>query len=914
MLTLGPLTFAVPAALLALALLPLLWWLLRVTPPAPRRLTFPPVRLLMDLVNRVQEAVLTPPWLLALRLLLAALLILAAARPTLERGESLPGSGPIALLVDNGWAAAPRWHDRQQALAALIDGAERAGRTVVLVPTAAVGADTDADSLPAMPVPAAKAREMVTSLRPQPWATDRSAAIDRLAAGGYAVSAIAWLSDGLGEGEGDAADRALSGRLLSLAPLRVLLPARGELAPLLRCEPGDGGRLAVTAVRAGSEGSLSLPLRLLADDASALAQKSVVIAAGSQKASLTLDLPAEWVQRLARVEIEGSEGAGAVALIDRRWQRRAVGIASEPGAVGEQPLLGRTFYVERALEPFAELRMGTIADLLQRQLAVLVLADVGRLDSETAGRVVAWVERGGVLLRFAGPRMAQAAGGPPDPLLPVPLRPGDRTLGGALSWGEGGRLAPFDAASPFHGLAVSAEITVSRQVLAEPTLDEATRTWARLADGSPLISGARLGDGWLVLVHTTANADWSNLALSGLFVELLRRITDLGLPGAGQFERTPLAPLTTLDGFGRLGAPPASARPLPARQLSQTPVGPLHPPGFYGEGAVRFALNLAPSVADPRPLTVPAGVPTAPYGAADGVDPLPWLLAAVLALALTDFAVSLQLRGAFGAGRGRRWRAGAATLLIAGVVAVPAAAQTVIADGTAPAAALGTSLAYIVTGDAETDRLSRAALNGLSTVVNRRTAAQLAPPVAVQPERDELAFYPLLYWPLVEPIRMPTPAAARRLAAYMRAGGTIVFDIRGGRGLAERADLREFARALDLPPLVPLAEDHVLKRSYYLLPDAPGRFVGATTWVEASGEHVNDGVSAVIAGANDWGGAWAVDDHMLPSKAVVPGGERQREMAYRFGVNLVMYVLTGNYKTDQVHLPAILERLRSAPR
>ncbi len=52
-----------------------------------------------------------------------------------------------------------------------------------------------------------------------------------------------------------------------------------------------------------------------------------------------------------------------------------------------------------------------------------------------------------------------------------------------------------------------------------------------------------------------------------------------------------------------------------------------------------------------------------------------------------------------------------------------------------------------------------------------------------------------------------------------------------------------------------------------------------------------------------------MDETRKPQFPVVPGGERQREMAYRFGINLLMYVLTGNYKADQVHVPAIMERL-----
>jgi len=72
---------------------------------------------------------------------------------------------------------------------------------------------------------------------------------------------------------------------------------------------------------------------------------------------------------------------------------------------------------------------------------------------------------------------------------------------------------------------------------------------------------------------------------------------------------------------------------------------------------------------------------------------------------------------------------------------------------------------------------------------------------------------------------------------------------------------------------------------------------------------VNDGVSSIIVGANDWASAWALDKDGWPIAPVSTGNERQRELAFRFGINLVMYVLTGNYKADQVHLPAIMERI-----
>ena len=136
-----------------------------------------------------------------------------------------------------------------------------------------------------------------------------------------------------------------------------------------------------------------------------------------------------------------------------------------------------------------------------------------------------------MLLRFAGPRLAREAS-VDDPLLPVALRAGDRTIGGSLSWRGAGRLAAFEPGSPFAGLSVPRDVEIRRQVIAEPSLDVAERTWAQLDDGTPLITGVRRGAGWVVLVHTTASPEWSNLPLSGLFVDILRRIVGPGRQAA----------------------------------------------------------------------------------------------------------------------------------------------------------------------------------------------------------------------------------------------------------------------------------------------------------------------------------------------------------------------------------------------
>src|SRR5207302_10130396 len=227
-------------------------------------------------------------------------------------------------------------------------------------------------------------------------------------------------------------------------------------------------------------------------------------------------------------------------------------------------------------------------------------------------------------------------------------------------------------------------------------------------------------------------------------------------------------------------------------------------------------------------------------------------------------------------------------------------------------------LAYIRTGDDATDAVSRAGLVGLIAMLNRRTAVETAEPLAVDIEKDELIFFPLLYWPVTAEQAAPSPGAVERINRYLETGGTILFDTRNsgeetpgpfGSGAATQAQLRRLVAGVKIPPLVPVPPDQVLTRSFYLLHEFPGRWNNGQVWIEPVEDRVNDGVAGVIVGGNDWAGAWAVDDQGRPAFPCVPGGEPQREMAMRFGVNLVMYVLTGNYKTDQVHVPAILERL-----
>ncbi|MGB6253305.1 MAG: DUF4159 domain-containing protein, partial [Bradyrhizobium sp.] len=606
-----------------------------------------------------------------------------------------------------------------------------------------------------------------------------------------------------------------------------------------------------------------------------------------------------------------------------------------------QPLLASIFYLTRALAPFADVRQGdrggapqqAVAQFLDQKLPMIVLADVGTLSPELRERIDAWIEHGGVLVRFAGPRLAQAD----DDLVPVKLRRGGRSLGGSLTWEKPQHLAAFAPDGPFAGLAVPKDVTVNRQVLAEPDAVLPTKSWASLEDGTPLVTGERRGKGLLVLFHVSADMRWSDLPMSGSFVEMLRRIVDTSgyasgpAPGAAsEAKAETVAPLRTLDGFGVFGPPPSTAKPLAADFRDRATLD--HPPGFYGPADGPLAVNTLAASDRITPLDTSAlHARRANYTNSEPRDLRGILLSSSLALFLIDALIVALLGGGI-AGLLRR-RVAPAALLLALLLPMglpsPIRAESA-ADEFAIKATAQTRLAYVITGNADVDSIVKAGMSGLTLFLAQRTALEAGDPVGIDPAHDELAFFPLIYWPVVPGAPKPPQAAIDKIDAYMKQGGTVLFDTRdaieappGDNGASQTPGmrtLREILSSLDVPELEPVPREHVLTKTFYLLRDFPGRFDSGQTWVEALPRNEDedtashparggDGVSPIIITSNDLAGAWAIRPDGQPMLPLSPGEPRQREFAFRAGVNIVMYTLTGNYKADQVHAPALIERL-----
>lgn len=916
MWTLGPIGFTAPLLLLALIILPILWLLLRAVPPAPIKRRFPGVALLLGLTDSETQSDKTPWWLLLLRLLAVAALIIGFAGPVLNPSDNRGGTGDLVIAFDGSWAGAPGWTAQTDQIDALLSEAAANDRRVAVL---------NLSDLPVGEIPFAAPSDWqnrLPNLAPQPWQPTTQAA-DWLATQTGTFETF-WLSDGI--------DWAGRENLLADLEDRGTVTVFQLPRPTFGLRPAryDEGNIIVSAIRIPIGSDVTLPVTAIGLDPSGVERQLQTVelnfGAGEPVAETALTLPPELRNRVTRFEINGQRSAAAVSLTDDALKRREIALIAGSDNREGLNLLSPLYYLREALAPTADLIDGALDDVLLANPDVIVLADVDSLTQSETNGLIGWVNQGGLLLRFAGPRLAASDLGrtSEDPLLPVRLRAGGRSVGGAMSWGAPKSLAPFGENSPFFGLTIPDDVTVSSQVMAQPDPTLADRVIAQLADGTPLVTRKTLGTGQVVLVHVTANAEWTTLPLSGLFVQMLERLAVSTRPATSDEQAlagTTWLPSYVLDGFGRLQDGGALAGVDGAVLATGIASRDLRP-GLYAGPNQQIAVNVITQDSTLSVAAWPARIMVEGLGGTAETALKGWLLAAALGLLLIDIIASLLIGG-----RLRGPRADVAAALIALMLFAPdAQAQT--DDTAAIAATSDVVLAHVLTGNAQLDDIAQAGLAGLSRTLFQRTSIEPATPVGVNIETDELAFFPFLYWPVTADQPLPSREAYSKLNRYLRTGGMIMFDTRDavtarfGSGSPEAQKLQAIARGLDIPAIEPIPEDHILTRTFYLLQDFPGRYNSRDIWVEAAPidalradgmpfRNLNDGVTPVIIGGNDWARAWAIDatgDRMFPVGRGT-AGEQQREIALRFGVNLIMHVLTGNYKSDQVHVPALLDRL-----
>lgn len=926
-----PVSAGYPLAYIALISLPLIWWLLKVMPPKPDLEIFPPLKTLAKVLKNDNTPHKTPWWLTLLRMLMAAAVIFAIADPGFNRDVKLDGStGPLVIVLDNGWPSKRIEAIQLTTAESLITEAARTERLIYIAAT------SQANTADTGPFDPDTARKHLASLAPTPVFADRRTVVANVVSKlpENANATVTVLSDGISNQQDETA----------FTPLDT-----SKIAATLWYAPPQTPFAAVASVKNTSE-ALEIEVTRFGklDEASVIAfdgksrrigETKITFAGGDTSATGKILAPIELRNDIQSVTIEGQKLSGGTYVLDDNLKRRRVALLS--GADGDlaQPLLSPLYYIRKAIEPFADIvtprnldLSASLVELIATNPSVIIMADIGAMPEPSVKPLETWIENGGVLLRFAGPRLAATLD---DKFLPVILRQGERALGGTMSWTEAQPVAEFPKTSPFAAIPTPKDVTVTRQVLAEPDSSLNDKTWASLTDGTPLVTAEKRGKGRIILFHVTPQATWSNLPISGTFVEMLRQTLALAST-TGQRNadggKLSLKPWRIIDSDGAIGPAPADAQPL---EVSDKMVATIqNPPGLYGNEDGAVALNLLKTGAKLEVASVPdlkVKAQVQDYVTADAKSWKGPLLGLAALLLILDCLVMIWTKRQLSS----TLKVATALLFISLVplaLAVPTSSyarqnDAKPGDQEAVDAISKTRLAYVITGNADIDRVSKEGLEGLTLFLREKTALEPADPVGVDPASAELTFYPMLYWPIDPDGVMPTKEALANIDAYMQAGGSVLFDTRdqGSPLLTVNDDtspatrrLREILDGMNVPPLEPVASDHVLTKSFFLLKDFVGHYAGSPLWVEQSQDsevridrpvRSGDGVSPILITGNDLASAWALTADGQALYPTEPNDPMQRIYALRGGVNIVIYMLTGNYKADQVHIQALLERL-----
>lgn len=585
------------------AALPPAWWMLANLPPKPVAFPFPGLVLFDDVVVEEQKPQTMPPWKKAICLAPIMAAAIAASEPKISQNYiSTSGVQPVVIAVDDGWIAAENWDARQAQLETLIREAEDKGREIILLSN---GSPEQHYQI----LDANEARAKILTWRAGAWPVshrDQVPVLEKLKADLSGPTSVFWLSNGFETGSPDFVNA-----LQQLGSVSVFQDNGNNDPHLLSLVKSAGTQITLTVTR--PEGGEEKTLSLTASDelGQPLAQEEVLFAAGEVQKEVVFDVDPTMRRNITRVAIEGERSAGSVLLLDEKWQERSIGLVN----TASTSTLDEVQFIRQATRGFTDYHEGSLSKLIEKKLSVLILTDDVFLSDEDRVALEGWVEKGGTLLRFAGPQLAAK---PNDSLVPVPLRSGIKYTGGSLSGNDNERLAPFDARSPFKGIAIPSDFDIKQLVMAQSDADLEEHTWARLENGMPIVTANQRGEGSIVLVHTSASPSWSNLPIegAGMFLPMLQSIITYSntVASGGELDRA-YTPHSVLSSDGRLESPTHLTKPLTSEVLSTGVMNISYPPGYYGSDN-RVAYNVSDvSVSFDRLESLPSSVIRQGYAA-----------------------------------------------------------------------------------------------------------------------------------------------------------------------------------------------------------------------------------------------------------------------------------------------------------
>lgn len=905
-------SFTNPLALIGLLSLPAVWFVIKLTPPRARTISFSSLFIIEKLKSSKKSSQKTPIWLLLLRMLIILILVLTLSDPYINLSKTFKSNSNTIIIVDDGWSSASNWGSYQKNAKNIIKEIKNNNKGVYIISSTLVNKKQPNLSLMSYK----EANVFIDNLQPNPWQIDRAELIKAINKKNLNENLnVFWIRSNLNKSKVLTEEYFYNFLIKKYKNIEIISPENNIKIinkPTLKY---DSIIISLTRFKNDIVDEKS-SIRITGLNNKIIYEKELTFLNKSLQTEEEIFLPIEILSQISKVNIKNESNAAATYLFDDKWRKKRISIISDDNNYDSKPLLSSIYYLKKALSPYGKILISDIENSINLNSSIIVMPDRGKIDPILKNKLLKWVKKGGLLIRFAGPRLANSK----TDLLPIKIDAKEsRYMGGALTWESPLTFAEFDKNSIFYGIKIPQEVKIKRQVIANSSYSSEKLIWARLEDGTPIVSSSKDEKGWLVLFHTTANNEWSNLPISQLFLSMMNRLTMLG---KGYDERlyTEKLPLKMyLNGYGGITKPTYKAN-IAINQHDQLYYPSYSmPPGIYGNTSIAIALNLAGTIegSDKNNSFLGSEILSKKNYVPDTINLKNFLLYSLILLFLLDTLIAFILKSKMinifnlKFNLKKKYNLFILTFFVILFNSNYLEAETYKYIN-------NTSLAYINTGDLETDNISHLGLLSLSKKLSKRTSIEPSYIVGVNINYDEIYPFPFLYWPVINNQIVLKKNTVFKIKHYLRNGGIILFDTQDNfnydNSLVKKSNiraqnLRDTISQFDVPTLVRIPKRHTINKSFYLLKSHPGKWNDGDLWVESSFSDSKDSVSSIIIGSNYWSSAWALNDNDEPIFPVIPNGEEQRELSYRFGINLTMYAMTGNYKSDQIHNKAILQRL-----
>ena len=886
--------------LLGLIILPIIFFIIRFYPPVPKEKEYSSFFLLKDIVRQNSSKTKFPLWLLIFRLLLCLLVILFFSDPYLTIGKQTGNYKNYTIIADNGWSIANNWKNYKNIIKEISIEAENKKKEIhfyfslsenIIEPTILKSHN--------------EVLEFIKKNPPLVQQTDRKNVIKILKKNNYFNSSKVFFIFSNFD------SRSIKEQTQTLKLIKENNPAIEIINPVkkitfLEKVNINKERLELTIKRKGIYINNDFVIQIFGNSGEVLFKKKYTYNSNIDEYKITETFPIEIINQFFKIKILNENHAGAYFYLDDYTKRVSVGVIAEDESLIEKPLLSPVYYLKKSLNQNHTSYIASIKKILDKKISVIFLPSNKRLLKADQNRLKKWIKEGGVLVRFSDKNIIKQKDlyfDGKNYFQSLRNIAKDFSIQNKLS------ISSFTKNTLLSNLKVPKDLIFEKQLILD-NYESDIIVLASLEDQSPLITMKNVGYGKVILFHITSNNEWSNLPLSSLFKDIISKLLLVPKVEKNLYSEEMIIK-SKIDSFGELTNPLKNYYYV--NNLIEEKKYPSfkNPAGIYENENLSIALNLSGNLStqsffsniDER-ISIKNNYEKSIFKLKN------FILILIFIMFFADMLINIILKNNILFLNFFKKSKSFSFLFVFSIILC---SQNKIE---ASENYNKIFLAYIKT---ENNILNQIALSGLTNLKDfliERTSISPQGVKEIDIVSDKIFFYPFIYWQITKNIPNLEEKTIKKIKNYFNSGGIILFDIiylsKSYNNVDKNTleDIEALFSELGIEDLQQITKNHTLSKSYYLLKKFPGRFDNKLFLVNTDNLDDNDGVSSVIVGLNNWVGAWAKDENNYPLYQVIPGGDRQRELSFRFGINLIMYSLTGNYKSDQVHSKSILERLK----